>query len=143
MGQEWIKKMTAGMMTVLMSYHLKNSPQASSVDKTANSWVLAFAASGQAVTETIDLPRFREAFRRLIGDAELEWWPAPGAILKNLPPRPRQERLEDRPTDMSLEDRKANMQRLQGIMARIGTPVNAGVQPNEKQRAEAHAREGR
>jgi hypothetical protein len=104
---------------------------------------MAFTASGQAVTEEIDLVRFREAFRRLIGDAELEWWPAPGAILKNLPSRPRQERLEDRPTDMSQEDRQANMKRLQGIMARIGTPVNAGVQPNERQRAEAHAREGR
>ena len=130
-------------MTVLTSYNLKNSPQASSVDKTANSWVLAFAASGQAVTEEIDLPRFREAFRRLIGDADLEWWPAPGAILKNLPPRPRQERIETRPADLSIEERQANMAKVQQIMARIGTPVNEGVQPNERQRAEAHRREGR
>lgn len=131
------------MITALAPLNLKNSPQANSVDKTATSWVMVFAASGQAITEEIDKPRFREAFRRVMGDPEMEWWPAPGAILKNLPPRPRQERLEDRPTDMSPEDRQANMVRLQGIMARIGAPVNAGVQPNERQRAEAHAKEGR
>jgi hypothetical protein len=131
------------MITALAPLNLKNSPQADSVDKTATSWVMVFAASGQAVTEEIDLPRFRESFRRVMADPDLEWWPAPGAVLKNLPPRPRQERLEDRPTDMSAEERRGNMAKVHKLLASIGTPVNSGVQPNEKQRAEGHRREGR
>lgn len=130
------------MLKALRSLNLKNTPAGTTAD-TATGWIMAFTASGQAVTEEIDLPRFREAFRRLIGDADLEWWPAPGAVLKNLPPRPRQERLEDRPTDMSAEERRGNMAKVHKLLASIGTPVNAGVQPNEKQRAEAHRREGR
>lgn len=102
----------------------------------------AFIASGQAATEEIDLPRFREAFRQLIGDPDLEWWPAPGQILKRLPRRPPQKKLEA-PKVLSLEDRKRNLARLDELKQAVfgGKVVNKGVIPNENRRAEGIERE--
>ncbi len=130
-------------MKALTPLNLKNAPQANSVDKTATSWVLAFTASGQAATEAIDLPRFREAFRQVIGDSDLEWWPAPGAILKRLPRRPPQKQLEQ-PKVLSLEDRRYNLEQLEKMKAAIfgGKVVNDGTIPNERKRAEGVEREG-
>lgn len=129
------------MLKVLRSLNLRGTPAGTTAD-TANGWIMSFTASGQAATEEIDLPRFREAFRQLIGDPDLEWWPAPGAILKRLPRRPPQKKLEA-PKVLSLEERKYNLEQLEKMKKAIfgGKVVNEGVIPDERRRSEGVKRE--
>lgn len=135
---EWVRKMVEKMMAILFPARLKRCPMDDLFDDTVDSWIFFFGASGQAVVQEIDEPRFWDAFRRLV--PTLKEWPAPREVLDRLPSRPVQKQIESLPpvTEEKIRD---DLRRFQELSKSLCGHVNAGVVTNEKQRAEGNARE--
>ena len=112
---------------------------ADTLPEVVEAWTLAFKASGQAVKEEIDLPRFHAAFRLVF--PKLREWPAPADFLDALPSRPEQKRVAHCPP-VSDEERAANLLKLRELSARLAAPLSVDPLsvPNERFRAAANER---
>jgi len=104
----------------------------------ATAWTAAFRLSNQALSESVDAPRFRAAFKALL--PKVREWPAPAEILDLLPNRPPQRVIDEGPT-VTPEQRAENLRLLRELSAGLlGTRALAHDHHNERARAEAHAR---
>jgi hypothetical protein len=102
---------------------------------------MAFRASRQALSQEVDLPRFREAFVRIL--PTLREWPAPAEILDLLPPRPPQKQITTDP-EMTAEERAEGVRLLREFQLLASdlseTKAINHDHHNERARAEAHKR---
>lgn len=82
----WFHNAVVSGVQLLHALNLQGCPSAETVVLTAQAWIEALWGAPIAWDLAADEPRLAGAFRALSRQAER--WPAPGAVLALLPPRP-------------------------------------------------------
>jgi hypothetical protein len=81
----WLRSEVASGLQRLVALGLPGQPPAETIALTAATWCEALAGTPISWDAEQDAPRLRAAFAALL--PQVERWPAPVALLRNLPPR--------------------------------------------------------
>jgi hypothetical protein len=101
----WLDNLIYEGIQRLLILRLKDAPALDTIELLADTWIQVFKSRTIAWDEPLDTPRIRQAF--LICAGKLESWPAPKAVLENLPPRPELLKISHEKTSTMPENFKA------------------------------------
>ena len=98
---KWLTNLITAELSALQMGHIPFSPNADKFDATIMYWVESFATALGRLSEDLDRPRIKKAFKTI--RPRLVQWPTPYQVLELMPRRPELERIEHNEKPMAGE----------------------------------------